>query len=297
MHLPEEVFSMFQHTKIARLLLVPASLAVLVTVVFGAVAGGDDGGARSGSYEHPKGQNEVVLRVSTGGGFVSPSTNLRSVPQFTLYGDGTIIVTGPTIMIYPGAALPNLQTTKVSEETVRAILSAVQEAGLFDPTFDYGQPGITDQATTTITIDVDGKKCESSIYALGADGAGGLTMEQQQARAAVDELVGKLNGLETFQPGVKWTSYQFASLAVFSTPAMVGGTPDPQPNTLEWPLGDLATLGQAVQPEGFRRAVVTGEDLEMLQPLLDEATEITIWTSGGKEYNLYFRPLLPDETI
>jgi hypothetical protein len=41
--------------------------------------------------------------------------------------------------------------------------------------------------------------------------------------------------------------------------------------------------------------VVSGQELTKLQALLDNATTITLWTSGQTTYNLYFRPLLPDE--
>jgi hypothetical protein len=95
---------------------------------------------------------------------------------------------------------------------------------------------------------------------------------------------------------VEWTSYKYESLSAFSTLAIAGGGTDVQPNKLDWPLGDLSTIGQPVQPEGFRKAPITGADLDKLRPLLDQATEITIWNSGGKEYNMIFRPLLPDET-
>jgi hypothetical protein len=288
---------MFPRTRIARLVLASLSAVVFAAVMIGAVGCGGGNGGSGGSLKHPEGKNEVVLRVSTGGGFVTVQYNLRLVPEFTLYGDGTILVTGPTTAIYPGAALPNLQTTQVSEETVQAMLSAAQEAGLFSNGVDYGRPGVTDMGTTTITVNTDGKTYETSIYALSADATGGqLTMEQQQARAAIADLVGKLNGVETFQQGLQWSAYQFTSLAAFSTPAAAGGATDVQPNKLDWPLADLSTAGEAVQPEGFRKVVVTGADLEKLRPLFGQATEITVWNSGGKSYNVFFRPLLPDET-
>jgi hypothetical protein len=287
---------MFQRRMNARLLLVVLSTAVLALVVAGIAACG--GTSDAGSYKHPEGANEVVLRVNSGGGFVTVEYNLRAVPQFTLFGDGTVVVTGPTITIYPGAALPNLQTTKVSEETIQAMLSAAQEAGLFENDVNYGRPGITDMPTTTITVNVDGTTYESNLYALSTDAAGGgLTMEQQQARAEIATLVGKLNGVESFQQGLQWASYQFTSITAYSTPAVTGGNGDVQPNKLDWPLGDLGTLGQATQPEGFRKAVITGADLEKLRPLFDDSTEITVWNSGGKEYNVIFRPMLPDETV
>jgi hypothetical protein len=289
---------MFHRRMNARPSLVILSAAVLALLAIGTAACGGSGTSNGGSYKHADGGKEVVLRVNSGGGFVTVQYNLRSVPQFTLYGDGTIIVTGPTTTIYPGAALPNLQTTKVSEDTIQAMLSAAQEAGLFANEVDYGRPGITDMDTTTITVNVDGKTYESNLYALSTDAAGGdLTMEQQQARAEIATLVGRLNGVESFQQGLQWASYQFTSLTAFSTPAVTGGGGDVQPNKLDWPLGDLGTLGEATQPEGFRKAVVTGADLEKLRPLFDQTTEITIWNSGGKEYNVIFRPLLPDETV
>ncbi|MBN1630039.1 MAG: hypothetical protein JW990_09760 [Thermoleophilia bacterium] len=256
-------------------------------------------GPPDGSIVHPSGANEIVLQVSSGGGFVPVSWALTQVPEFTLYGDGTAIVTGPVIAIYPGPALPNLQTSRVSEKTMQAILSAAREAGLFASDVDYGQPQITDVPATVITVNAEGTTYLSNIYALGAEeNAGGLSLEQQQARAAVSSLIGKLLDLTPFETGLQWSAYDYSSLAVFSVPVDPNIEPNPddvQPNRLEWPLGDLATLGEAAQPDGYRRIVVSGDDLATLQPVLKEANQITIWTVGDREYNLYFRPLLPDE--
>jgi len=288
---------MFHRSKIGRMLVVTATVVLLTLTAAISTACGDEGSAgNENSFEHPTGAHDVVLRVDSAGGFVPVSTALTDLPEFTLYGDGTVIVSGPIIMIYPGPAMPNLQKAKVSQETIQAILSAAQEAGLFDPTFDYGQPGITDMDTTTITTNVDGKTYTSSIYALNAiEPGGGLTMEQQQARATVSQFVGKLVDLTAFEQDLEWTPYEFKALTVYSSVAGEPGDTDVQPNKLDWRLADLATSGEAVQPEGFRKLVVTGDDLATLRPLLGEATQITLWKSGGNEYNLYFRPLLPDE--
>jgi hypothetical protein len=288
---------MFHSRKTSSMLVVTTTVLMLVLAGFAAAGCGKGGVAGDGAFEHPSKKADVVLRLSTGGGFVPVSYALTQIPEFTLYGDGTVIVTGPVIAIYPGPALPNLQTTTVSEETIQAILSAAQEAGLFDPTFDYGRPGITDMGTTTITVNVDGKTYQSSIYALGAGAPGGdLTMEQQQARAAVSQLAGQLMDLTTFQKDLEWTPYGYTALSVYSSPAGDHGDAGVQPNTLAWPLSDLATAGEAVQPDGFRKLVVSGADLAALKPVLREATQITIWTYGDRDYSLSFRPLLPDET-
>lgn len=289
---------MFRCKKAGSMLIVTAAFVVLALTALAAAGCGKAGAPGDGSFEHPFGSSDVVLRVSTGSGFVPVSYSLTQLPEFTLYGDGTIIVTGPMIEIYPGPALPNLQRSTVSEETIQAILSAAQEAGLFDPTFDYGRPGITDMGTTTITVNVDGKTYKSSIYALGVEAPGGdLTMEQQQARATVSQFAGRLMDLTAFQQALQWAAYDYTALAVYSTAAGDPGDADIQPNKLAWPLADLAIAGETVQPEGFRKLVVSGDDLGTLQPVLKEATQITIWTAGDREYNLYFRPLLPDETV
>ena len=209
------------------------------------------------------------MRVETGGGFVPVEYNLTATPEFSLYGDGRVIETGPMILIYPGPALPNLQTAVISEEAIQGILEAAREAGLFDPTIDYGQPGITDVGTTTFTINADGQTYRTDIYALGMEeGAGGLTMEQQQARAAVSDFRAKLMDLTAFETEeIVWEPFEYEALDVYSRAVDPAASPDPadvQPNRLVWPLDDLATAGAAVQPEGYRRVTVTGDDLATL---------------------------------
>ena len=254
----------------------------------------------AGAISHPTGPADVVIRVSTGGGFVPIEYNYTMVPEFTLYGDGRIIVPGPVTMQYPGAALPNLQTAVVSEDIIQAMLAAAKEAGLFQNGADYGQPGVADVGTTTITVGADGATYTSSIYALGFEDGGNLTLQQQQARAAIDGLRGKLSDPSAFageQPA--WEAFDFTAMSVFSRqlPAAAGTTStDIKPNHLPWPLADLATSGEEVaNGQGLRKVVVSGDDLQTLKPLLQQATQITVWESGSAQYNLWLRPLLPDE--
>ncbi len=255
----------------------------------------------AGSIAHPTGAADVVIRVMTGGGFIPIEYNYTLLPEVTVYGDGRVIVQGPMTMQYPGAALPNLQTTMVSEDVIQAILAAAKEAGLFQNGVDYGQPGITDVGTTTITINADGATYKAGIYALGMeDASGNLTMQQQQARAAVNDLRGRLNDPANFgATELVWEEYDFTGLRVYSRPVdttLSTDSTDIQPNHLPWPLADLATAGKAVENAQDLRVVdITGDDLATLKPLLRQATQITLWKSGTAEYNLFLRPLLPDE--
>ena len=262
-------------------------------------AGGPTTTILSGSISHPTGNSEVVLQASEGGGFVPVQYNYTMIPEFSLYGDGRVIVSGPVIAIYPGPALPNLQNAIIPEEAVQAILSAAREAGLLSGGFDYGRPGISDMATTTFVVNAAGTSYRTEVYALGSEsGAPGLTMDQQQARAALQDFRSKLMDLTAFVSGdLAWAPYEYSALAVYSQavdPTVSTDSTDIMPGRLDWPLANLGTAGEAVA-QGFRRVVVSGADLAKLQPVLAKATAITLWKSGGSEYNLFFRPLLPDE--
>src|SRR5690242_907334 len=88
---------------------------------------------------HPTSGAKVVVRVTTGGGFVSPQTNLRLLPSFTLYGDGTVIVPAAVRQIFPGPAITPLLRRHLSELQVQALLRRARAAGLLVPgPVDYG---------------------------------------------------------------------------------------------------------------------------------------------------------------
>ena len=54
----------------------------------------------------PTGGTDVVLRVFTGGGLVPEAVRLGEVPELTVYGDGRMIVVGPTTLEYSGPRAP-----------------------------------------------------------------------------------------------------------------------------------------------------------------------------------------------
>jgi hypothetical protein len=302
-----------------------AAALLVVVVAAGVVGCGSSGGpgttGAAGTtttlppIKHMTGASDLILQVSTSGGLVPIESKLTSTPDFSLYGDGRVIITGPVIAIYPGPALPNLQTAVITEDEMQSLLRAAQNAGLFRSDFNYGHPSVTDMGTTTIVVNAAGKTYTSKIYALGMEeNAGGVTDVQSQARAQVNTFNQRLSSLSGFVTRkLSWTAYKYTSLAVYgkqTAAASSGGSTnnstgsaastasttstDVQPNTLAWPLGDLATLGQPAEG-GYRELLVSGQDLSTLSPLLAEATQITQWTSNGKVYNLYFRPLLPGQ--
>src|SRR4029453_11312592 len=114
-------------------------------------SGGATGASGTTGIEHPTGASDLILRVAYEGGFVAYEYTLGTTPFWSLFGDGTLIVPGPQIEIYPGPALPNLTATPVSEDGIQAILQAARDAGLMDGDQNYGDMCIADAANTVFT--------------------------------------------------------------------------------------------------------------------------------------------------
>ncbi len=265
----------------------------------GSGATGDSGSGGSPAIDHPTGASDLILRVETGGGFVMPSFTLRSVPGFSLYGDGRLIVEGPMIEIYPGPALPNLQVMRLSEEAVQAILEAAGNADLLvrDTSYDYNC--IADAATTTFTVTADGATHTVSAYALGMDQDGGSCQGSNvDARTKLQDFATALGDLQSWLPaGSIGASEEYtpSEMRVYVQPYQAD--PQLEEPAVDWPLA--APLGSFGEPDpnlsDARCGVVSGADFDALLPLVRSANELTPWSSDGTDYGLIFRPLLPDE--
>ena len=276
-----------------------------VAVVASACGGvGDDGSGPTGAtgttgIAHPTGADEVVLRVAYEGGFVPYEYTLSSVPSWSLFGDGTLIVQGPQIEIYPGPALPNLVAIPISEEGVQAILGAARDAGLMDGDATYGNDCIADAATTVFTTNADGETSVVSAYALDVGEPPGTCggKDDGDARAALAEFQAMLGDLQSWLPADSVGAeepYDPTEMRVYVQPYR-GEAELPQ-GAIAWPLDvPLDGFGEPAAPMDTRCGVVTGAEFETLIAAAQGANQLTPWTSGGTKYGLIFRPLLPDE--
>jgi hypothetical protein len=275
---------------------VPAGLLAMLALVVAACDGG------GGAVEHPTGAGELVLRSATGGGLVPPGTVLRAVPEFSLLGDGRIIVPGPQMEIYPGPALPNLLQRSATEDGVQAILRAADEVGLLGPDRTLDAPGIMDAPTTIFTAVANGSRHVTSVYALGLDvpTPPGVSEEELEARKALAAFQASLFNLDGWLPKGSLgeeAPYTFDELRVYVEPYALSPEPELQQAEKPWPLAEpLASFGERYdQFPDVRCGAVHGEDLARLLPEAQGSNELTPWTSGGERYHLVFRPLLPDE--
>jgi hypothetical protein len=273
-------------------------IAFLVALAaLAASAGSAAARSQPGAIKHPTAGTAVVLRVSSGGGFVTPQTNLRALPAFTLYGDGTIVVPGPVIQIYPAPALTPLVRSTVGERGVQAVLRRARAAGLLaSRTIDYGDMaavGVSDMPTTTLFVNAAGKRFEHQAYALGATARGRrLSPAQAKARLALQRFIAALpHGTS----GAVSAPHGFAVyVAPFQGQAQPGAAP------VVWPLeSNLATAGKPVPGgRGYRCIGVGGKGVKTLIATLRRANEQSRWAAGAGTkavYEVIARPLLPDE--
>jgi len=279
-------------------------LAISVVVVFVTGCGGLDGGGGGddgggGRVEHPTGADEVVLRWEYEGGFVPVEYELRRIPSWSLFGDGTIVVQGPMIEIYPPPAWPNLLATRISEDGIQAILEAAREAGLMNGDASYDFPCITDMPSTVFTTDAGGQSSVVSAYALGQGQGGACPGVDEEARAALAEFQMKLGDLASWLPEGsvgEEEPFDLKELRVYVLPYQ--GDPELPQEPVEWPLSTpLSDFGEQVpdQVQDMRCGVVSGSDLETLRTVGEGTNELTPWSSDGTEFRLILRPLLPDE--
>lgn len=270
-------------------------------------------GVGSGT-DHPTGADELVLRVEETGGFVPQTFLFTNIAGFSLLGNGRVVTQGPQIEIFPPPALPSLNEVTITEEGIQRVLDEAEKAGLFGPDHHYEYDVVADAPTTVFTLVAEGKRHRISAYALGfgdeapAEGGEtpppppGQTAEEREARAKLQAFRAKLGDLRSWLPTGSVSeekTYEFDQMRVFVVRSRAGSEPqDPEPQRRPWPLSqDPASFGDPVEnAENTRCGVLQGEDLDAMLKAAQRANTNTIWTFENREYNAYFRPMLPDET-
>ncbi len=285
-----------------------------------ALAGTDatpDPGATPGATPAMGGPT-ILVRVEYVGGFTAPEASLISVPTYQLTDDRREISQGIQIQVYPPPALPSLQSATLTEEGIRVILDAAGAAGLTGSDQEFINPNVADLPDQVITVTVDGRTATTTAYGLDfLDPAD--TSELAAARDRIQPFLAlianppslRANG-EVAQPETSYafTELQYVAIPAASFPAAgevsnLEGASETEP--IIWPLDvPLAEAGlpleEAVGGEGFadifpgaRVATIDGPDLSAIRPLAEQANQLTIWQSGGADWVLLLRPLLPGE--
>jgi hypothetical protein len=273
----------------------------LVALLAIAACGDDSDTTSTAGSGDGHGDAEVVVQVVVAGGFVTPESALSTVPEVTVLSDGTILSPGFVPAVYPGPALTPIQAATVDPAEVEALVERARALGLLDGPLDFGQPGISDAPTTTVTITVNGTTHRHDAYALsfgedvGAAGPGaveqaiddgaGLSDEQKANREALSEFVAAAH--EVGVGDALWTPAAYAVTVVgpaVEDPSGLAQEPVP------WPLDTVPST------EGdFPCTVIDGDDASTLATALTSANTETPWVIDGEELSVAFRPLVPGD--
>jgi hypothetical protein len=245
------------------------------------------------------GADEVALRVTHTGGFVTPQSIPGRVPALSVYGDGRVITEGPVPAIYPGPALPNLQQTRISESDVDALVKRAVAAGV-GATTDLGQPGVADAATTRFLVTTGNGVRQTDAYALEMSGDDAqLNATQKAARKKLSDLLAALQDLPaTLGAGAvrEEGGYQAKAVAGIATTYVKPEQPlelEP-PVPVDWP--GPALPGDRLNPSVEVGCVTaTGDQAQAVLAAAGKANAMTPWLSEGEQWSVLLRPLLPDE--
>ncbi len=297
----------------ARSIWFAAALALSVGACTTAAAPAGSVGPSSGPVASPgspgpagspgaAGPNALVLRVSYEGGLVAPDSRRTQVPAVSVYADGRIMTAGAVPAIYPGPLMTTLVYRSVGPDGAANILAAAEAAGLTGKDATYPSGPVEDLPSTVITVVHDGTKTVTTFGSLGGPAGPSISPGDSAGRveAGAADLVGRLMGNDTFGGTVgPGGTYQPLGFQLFVTPgAPQSDTPGLARPPVAWPLATpLASFGRPdpTSTTGGRVGLVTGSDGATLGPILAGATQLTGFTSGGAEWTIAARPLLPDE--
>jgi hypothetical protein len=255
------------------------------------------GGPSDPESSAPASPDALALRIERFGGFAGPDQSLGKLPVVSVYADGRVITQGPQIAIYPGPALPNVLVQSVDPATVQGLVDKAVAAGV-RPGADLGQPNVADAPTTRITVAAPGGVRTLDAVALTEAQANDprLTAAQRDARAKLAAFVQEITDLSAANGMPQAVPYQPTAVAALAKPytASNGQTGLPKaPEPAAWP-------GPALPGAALAGAIgcvtASGKEATAVLAAAKAANQLTPWTSGGKQWSLTFRPLLPDET-
>jgi hypothetical protein len=248
--------------------------------------------APSPAVERPTGATDVVLRMQRLGGFLWPGMTADVAPDFTLYGNGTVIYLHEEPR--PGA-LPvrTLRLAQMNEEQIDALLEfALGSGGLANAPELYSDVELADAMTTRFTIDAGDVQKEVSVYALGEWEEPGPDAAHRQSFLRLQGMLGD------FQAQVERDNATDAG--VFEPDAyrltLIADEFDELEPTAEWPWPDLAPDDFERDQSGFGVRTVTAEQgLAAAElPVGDHDAPVVVGPDGV-QYMIRIRPLLPDE--
>ena len=223
--------------------------------------------------EYLEREDTVVVQVRT----VPPGVDARDVPpEFTLYGDGTLIYRG----LDPEGE-PALLRTELPPDAVRDLLEFAVDRGFLDLYYDQAGDG-GDQAVTFLYVNTRGGT--NSVRAVELD------PESEGPGATVGAIVEHLRDFDPAAAGAGAPEPFAAERVVISAEAVEAFEGAGSP--IVWPFGEI-DLGTVAAGGDL---VAEGDEVALeLAGVLAPPPFATTVQQDGRLYAVSFRPLLPVE--
>ncbi|MGP1675501.1 MAG: hypothetical protein ACTS8Z_09845, partial [Candidatus Limnocylindrales bacterium] len=222
-------------------------------------------------------------------------------PQFTLYGDGTVIFRNPMLEVPPAQGsvftFNPMRTAKLREAQIQELLLlALGEGGLAAARANYTNDMVADASTTVFTVEAGGVKKTVSVYALGLDVVDGALGADAPARAAFQKLAARLTD---FDQGGAIPTDVYGPGAYRGVLFESQGVVVPDVRAWPWPELTVADFKIDADPNGlqFPHRTLTTEEVAMLdvEGFQGGFQGLVLRGSDKKLYTLALRPLLPGD--
>lgn len=258
-----------------RAMLVATAASVLLA---SGCADDDDAGTTTTSAADPA----VLIQFSTStiGGPGGPVP--EDLPELTAYDDRRVIASNRLEL---NGQVPTMFEATVALTELIRLLTEARGAGLLaDQPPDPGGGGF--EALPTTVVLSDGAATQTFILAgLDRDDEPDLTAEQRAVREATRRLRDQLLALAEGDT----SSYAITELAAFASLRPPGAR-----RVSSWPLDRSLRQGEPSGGLHERCVLLTGDDLSDVLEVAVEA-DTDRWSSGGENWIVLFRPLLPHE--
>lgn len=259
---------------------------VLVVAALVAACGGSESSETTGptSGSDP---DEVVVTVTSEGGFVPVEFNLERMPRYVLTSGRNLYFQGEVPAVFPGPLLPNVQVATVDDDTYAEVLELVEALGLpeIDERIDdSGAEMVADASTEVITYHDENGTHRLGFYALGmVEGTGSTD------RLLAAEL---LQALESAAREGESTDFSPDRIQVAAGPAVrfEEAASEVEPWPLEVGYDDMDEWGA-----GWRCVEVSGDTVAGLWETFADATQATLWDTGSQEVSIRTLPLVPGQ--
>jgi hypothetical protein len=250
------------------------------------------------SVGHPTGHTDVILRAEQAGGFTAPAFQLTRVPEFTLYGDGTVLYQLP---VDPNDAAPvgppRLAVATLDAEQMDALLAfAINAGGLGGAKAQYVNPLVADAPDTIFTIATDDVTKVVTAQALGFDDPNNPDVGNPDA-PAMKALKALYDTLVPFGDQVARGNATDAGLYEPTAYRATLQEGQAQGEMVDWPWTDVTLDDFVTNPDSsFRVATLTPDQAAALSPT-PEGGLFSVAVSGPDRvpYQISLRPLLPEE--